>query len=66
MLHDLSRRTNETAYLVILDHTEVVYLEKIESQDTSIVLRTTSKVGQRNAAKQLCGWGNPPGRIARR
>ena len=55
-LQDLSRRTNETAYLVILDRTEVVYLEKIESDDHSIVLRATAKVGQRNAANS-CAVG---------
>jgi IclR family transcriptional regulator, KDG regulon repressor len=55
-LQDLSRRTNETTYLVILDRTEVVYLEKIESEDASTVLRATAKVGQRNAANS-CAVG---------
>jgi IclR family KDG regulon transcriptional repressor len=55
-LHALSQRTRETVYLVILDRTEVVYIEKIESEDSSIVLRTTSKVGQRNAANS-CAVG---------
>ena len=55
-LQDLSRRTNETAYLVILDRTEVVYVEKIESEDNSVVLRATAKVGQRNAANS-CAVG---------
>jgi IclR family KDG regulon transcriptional repressor len=50
LLHDLSQRTNETVYLVILDRTEVVYVEKVEPEDSSIILRTTSKVGQRNPA----------------
>lgn len=50
LLQDLSQRTNETVYLVILDRTEVVYVEKIETEDTSVILRATSKVGQRNAA----------------
>ncbi len=49
-LHALSQNTKETAYLAILDRTEVVYIEKIESEDTSIGLRASSKVGQRNAA----------------
>jgi len=56
LLRDLSQRTNETAYLVILDRTEVVYLEKVESEDASIILRATSKVGQRNAANS-CAVG---------
>ncbi len=55
-LYDLSRRTKETVYLAILDRTEVVYLEKIEPEDASVVLRTTSKVGQRNAANS-CALG---------
>ena len=55
-LHDLSRRTKETTYLVILDRTEVVYLDKIESEDASTVLRATAKVGQRNAANS-CAVG---------
>jgi IclR family transcriptional regulator, KDG regulon repressor len=55
-LHDLSRRTNETTYLVILNRTEVIYLEKIESEDASTVLRATAKVGQRNAANS-CAVG---------
>jgi len=48
-LYALAQRTNETVYLVILDRTEVVYIDKIESDDPSIVLRASSKVGQRNA-----------------
>jgi IclR family KDG regulon transcriptional repressor len=56
LLRDLSQRTNETVYLVVLDRTEVVYLEKVESDDDSIVLRATSKVGQRNAANS-CAVG---------
>jgi DNA-binding IclR family transcriptional regulator len=55
-LHTLSQRTKETAYLAILDGTEVVYVEKIEAEDNSIGLRATSKVGQRNAAHS-CSLG---------
>ncbi len=55
-LHTLSEKTKETAYLAILDRTEVVYIEKIESEDDSIGLRATSKVGQRNAANS-CSLG---------
>lgn len=68
LLQDLSQRTNETVYLVILDRTEVVYVEKIETEDTSVVLRATSKVGQRNAAHS-CAVGKvlladlPPGEL---
>jgi len=55
-LQDLSRRTKETTYLVVLSRVEVVYLEKIESEDDSTVLRATAKVGQRNAANS-CAVG---------
>ena len=44
----LSQKTGETVYLAILDRTEVVYIEKIETEDNSIGLRASSKVGQRN------------------
>ncbi len=55
-LHALSNRVGETVYLVILDGVEVVYIEKIEPEDSSIVLRATSKVGQRNAVNS-CSLG---------
>ena len=55
-LRELSERTKETVYLVVLARTEVVYIEKIEAEDASIVLRSTSKVGQRNAANS-CSVG---------
>jgi len=49
-LQNLAQSTNETVYLVVLDGTEVVYLERMETNDPTVVLRATSKVGQRNAA----------------
>lgn len=55
-LHALSQRTRETVYLVILDRIEVVYLERVDSEDPSLVLRAMSKVGQRNAANS-CAVG---------
>jgi len=55
-LHALSNRVGETVYLVLLDGVEVVYIEKIEPEDQSIVLRATSKVGQRNAVNS-CSLG---------
>ncbi|MHC1727118.1 MAG: IclR family transcriptional regulator [Syntrophobacteraceae bacterium] len=55
-LQNLSQRTNETTYLVVLNRAEVVYLEKIEAADSSTVLRATAKVGQRNAANS-CAVG---------
>lgn len=44
----LSQSTNETTYLAILEGADVVYVEKIETDDQSIGLRASSKVGQRN------------------
>ncbi|PID60899.1 IclR family transcriptional regulator [candidate division KSB3 bacterium] len=55
-LHSLSQKTGETSYLAILDGKEVVYVEKIESENTTTGLRATSKVGQRNLAN-VCSLG---------
>jgi DNA-binding IclR family transcriptional regulator len=55
-LVDLSFKTKETVYLVILDRTEVVYIERIEPDDPNVGLKATSKVGQRNAANS-CSVG---------
>ena len=55
-LQDLSFKTSETVYLVILDRTEVVYLDRIEPNDPSLGLKAMSKVGQRNAANS-CSVG---------
>jgi len=55
-LHELSQQTKETVYLVLLDGPEVVYVEKIETEDSSIVLRASSKVGQRSTANS-CAVG---------
>jgi DNA-binding IclR family transcriptional regulator len=52
----LSRETKETVYLVILDRTEVVYIERVESDDSDLGLKAMSKVGQRNAANS-CSVG---------
>ena len=55
-LRDLSQRTGETCYLVILERTEVIYVEKVEPDDASVILRATAKVGQRNEANS-CAVG---------
>lgn len=55
-LYALSQRTGETVYLVILDQTEVVYIERVDSEDPSLVLRAMSKIGQRSAANS-CAVG---------
>lgn len=55
-LLDLSFKTRETVYLVILDRTEVVYIDRIEQNDPNLGLKAMSKVGQRNAANS-CSVG---------
>ena len=55
-LLDLSLKAKETVYLVILDRTEVVYIDRIEPNDPDLGLKAMSKVGQRNAANS-CSVG---------
>ena len=47
-LRELAEKTGETAYMVVLDGSEVVYIEKIESQQLTGGLKMASKVGSRN------------------
>ncbi len=49
-LVDLAGRTKETVHLVILDQGEIVYLDRVETEESSSVLRMVSKVGSRNPA----------------
>jgi DNA-binding IclR family transcriptional regulator len=48
ILRELAETTGETAYMVVLDGSEVVYIEKIESQQLTGGLKMASKVGSRN------------------
>jgi DNA-binding IclR family transcriptional regulator len=48
ILKDLSERTKETVHMVILDVNEVVYIDKIETQQITGGLRMASRVGSRN------------------
>jgi DNA-binding IclR family transcriptional regulator len=48
ILRELAEKTGETAYMVVLDGSEVVYIEKIESQQLTGGLKMASKVGSRN------------------
>ena len=49
-LRDLAERTRETVHLVILDGSEIVYLDKLETEPHSGGLRMASRVGSRNPA----------------
>jgi IclR family transcriptional regulator, KDG regulon repressor len=47
-LRDLAEKTKQTAHMVILDRNEVVYIEKIETQQQEGGLKMASRVGSRN------------------
>lgn len=49
-LRDLAERTGETVHLVILDGSEIVYLDKLETEPHTGGLRMASRVGSRNPA----------------
>jgi DNA-binding IclR family transcriptional regulator len=48
VLRDLVERTKQTAHLVILDRDEVVYVDKIETQEQAGGLKMASLIGARN------------------
>jgi IclR family KDG regulon transcriptional repressor len=50
VLRDLAEKTKQTAHLVIYDRNEVVYVEKIETQQPAGGLKMASRVGSRNPA----------------
>ena len=50
ILRDLAERTKQTAHLVIYDRNEVVYVDKIETQQPAGGLKMASRVGSRNPA----------------
>jgi IclR family KDG regulon transcriptional repressor len=49
-LIDLAERTKETVHLVILDNNEVLYVDKVESNENPSGLRMASRVGSRTPA----------------
>ena len=49
-LADLAKTTQETVHLVILDKNEVLYIDKVESDDNPSGLRMASRVGSRTLA----------------
>jgi IclR family transcriptional regulator, KDG regulon repressor len=50
LLVGLIERVRETAHMVILDRNEVVYIDKIETEQHTGGLKMTSRVGSRNLA----------------
>lgn len=48
ILRDLAEKIKQTAHMVILDRNEVVYIEKIETQQPAGGLKMASRVGSRN------------------
>jgi len=49
-LRDLAERTKETIHLVILDRNEIVYIDKMETDQNSSGLKMASRIGLRNPA----------------
>jgi IclR family KDG regulon transcriptional repressor len=49
-LIDLAERTKETVHLVVLDKNEVLYVDKVESNENPSGLRMASRVGSRTPA----------------
>ena len=49
-LRDLAERTKETVHLVFLDRNEIVYIDKLETDQNPSGLRMASRVGLRNPA----------------
>ncbi len=49
-LKELAERTKETIHMVILDHDEVVYIEKVEGDHNPSGLKMASRIGLRNPA----------------
>ncbi len=50
LLRDLAETTRETVHMVIMDRGEVIYIEKIESEENSSGLKMASRVGLRGPA----------------
>ena len=50
ILRELAERTKQTAHMVIYDRDEVVYIEKIETEQPAGGLKMASRVGSRNPA----------------
>ncbi len=47
-LRDLAERTRETVHLVVLDRKEIVYIDKVETDNQKGSLRMASRIGLRN------------------
>lgn len=49
-LKDLAEKTKETVHMVFLDRNEIVYIEKVETDQNPSGLKMASRVGSRNPA----------------
>ncbi len=49
-LRDLAERTKETVHMVILDRNEIVYIDKVETDQNPSGLKMASRIGLRNPA----------------
>ena len=49
-LRDLAEKTKETVHMVVMDRDEVVYIDKVETDQNPSGLRMASRVGLRNPA----------------
>jgi DNA-binding IclR family transcriptional regulator len=49
-LKDLAERTKETVHMVVLDRNEVVYIDKVETDQHTSGLKMASRIGLRNPA----------------
>jgi DNA-binding IclR family transcriptional regulator len=49
-LRNLAEKTKETVHLVFLDRNEIVYIDKVETEQNSSGLKMASRVGLRNPA----------------
>ena len=47
-LRDLAERTKETVHMVVMDRDEVVYIDKVETEQNPSGLRMASRIGLRN------------------
>lgn len=50
LLKELANKTKETVHMVIVDNNEVVYIDKIETEENIGGLKMSSRVGSRNLA----------------
>ena len=54
-LRDLAERTRETVHMVILDRNEIVYVDKVETDQHTGGLKMASQSWSPKSSAQLCG-----------